>query len=110
MKSAIPAFLICAALGAAGGAGLGSLRQEKPVGPHNPGDREDPGVIGNHESALALAAGPGTAREREQATGFALQRLWNRDPAAATALSGSGLAPEQQAALGKKLQQGGFGY
>ena len=69
------------------------------------------GVTGNHESALALAAGLGNAKEREEATGFALQRLWNRDPAGgATALSGSGLAAEQQAAVEKKLKQGGFGY
>lgn len=69
------------------------------------------GVTGNHESALALAAGLGNAKEREEATGFALQRLWNRDPAGgASALSGSGLAAEQQAAVEKKLKQGGFGY
>ena len=69
------------------------------------------GMTGNHDSALALAAGLENAREREEATGFALQRLWNRDRAGgATALSGSGLAPEQQAALEKKLAQGGFSY
>ena len=69
------------------------------------------GITGNYESSLALAAGLGNAKERAEATGFALQRLWTRDPAtAANALSSSGLAPEQQADVEKKLQQGGFTY
>ena len=69
------------------------------------------GVTGNHETALMLAAGLGNAKERAEATGFALQQLWTRDPAAAAnALSSSGLAPEQQADVEKKLQQGGFTY
>jgi len=67
------------------------------------------GMTGSPETALSLAAGIGNAGHRVEATGFALQRLWQRDPAAGAAvLSGSGLDAEQQVEVTKKLNAGGY--
>lgn len=66
-------------------------------------------LSGNPESAMTLAAGIQDSNDRSQATGYALQRLWRKDPvAAAASLTGSGLPAAAQSSLTKKLQTGVF--
>lgn len=66
-------------------------------------------MTGSSEAALTLASGIQDSGNRTQATGYALQTLWRKDPAAAaSSLAASGLPPADQATLTEKLKTGAF--
>lgn len=67
------------------------------------------GLTGGHADALDLAATVQDGDRRLDATGFAIQRLWLRDRAAAeSALAASRLSPDQRSSLKTRLAMGDF--
>ena len=66
-------------------------------------------LTGGHTTALDLAATVQDTGRRLDATGFALHRLWHRDPTAAeSALAASRLTADQQRTLMTRLAMGEF--